>query len=173
MLTVLRGICTTCLVTRGILCMQIPSTQPTPRSTLCPLMYGQRAWAALLTMNSCGPALESPATSARTCRIWAFQAPSSACGHFPEPDGLHICRLATGPGAPRLPLSPTWTRDHVMETASFCCTCGQNFSCSTLPSAASAERDWLQDCIMSWVRRELQGQGQPSHVTHQGQNMLS
>ena len=31
--------------------MDIPSTQPTPRSTLCHVMHGQRASAALLDMN--------------------------------------------------------------------------------------------------------------------------
>ena len=43
--------------------MEIPSTQPTPRSTLCRVTNGQCTSASLLDVNSCAPVLEIPAMS--------------------------------------------------------------------------------------------------------------
>ena len=62
--------CSETLVTGGILSMEIPSTQPTPRSTLCRVTNVKCASAALYAVNACAPALESPAVSVRMRRTW-------------------------------------------------------------------------------------------------------
>ena len=62
--------CSETLVKQGILPKEIPSTQPSPRSPLCQVMYGQRASAALCNMEPCAPAPESPVVSVRRRQIW-------------------------------------------------------------------------------------------------------
>lgn len=60
-------------VTRGIRTKEIPSIQPTPRVTLCHLMYRYGQWpgeTSLLDIDSCALALESPGMSARMCQWW-------------------------------------------------------------------------------------------------------
>ena len=74
--------------------MEVPSTQPIPRSTLCHLMYGQHASAAWLLIIPCAPAFESPATSACMCRMWGHvpTCPRQDAQISPATLGLRLLR---------------------------------------------------------------------------------